>query len=273
MLAAVTKAAVGDFSSAGCRRRRRRSPCQQDQEAGRRIAELARRKSDILATGQSASAAAPRHRLRGRDRAHHRACEGEARPQRLRLDRRQRRFAAGGAMGGDSNTVHLVTARGVGSWPPQSKQEVAHARVLRIAEALAGAEADRAGSSMRLPHAGDLPPGLPERARSRDRSHRRGAVGRARNIAPGQRAAIPTGIALRCPPASKGRSGRAPTGLRHGITVLNCRARWMPITAARCRSSSSISGRNHLPSSGVSALHSSFSRHVASNHLRSCKSR
>jgi phosphopantothenoylcysteine decarboxylase / phosphopantothenate---cysteine ligase len=48
--------------------------------------------------------------------------------------------AAGGAMGGDSNTVHLVTARGVESWPPQSKQEVARALVLRIADALAGAE-------------------------------------------------------------------------------------------------------------------------------------
>jgi phosphopantothenoylcysteine decarboxylase / phosphopantothenate---cysteine ligase len=48
--------------------------------------------------------------------------------------------ATGGAMGGDSNTVHLVTARGVESWPPQSKQEVARALVLRIAEALAGAE-------------------------------------------------------------------------------------------------------------------------------------
>jgi phosphopantothenoylcysteine decarboxylase/phosphopantothenate--cysteine ligase len=47
---------------------------------------------------------------------------------------------AGGAMGSDSNTVHLVTARGVESWPPQSKQEVARALVLRIAEALAGAE-------------------------------------------------------------------------------------------------------------------------------------
>src|SRR5262245_2298330 len=47
---------------------------------------------------------------------------------------------AGGAMGGDSNTVHLVTAHGVESWPPQSKQEVARALVLRIAEALAGAE-------------------------------------------------------------------------------------------------------------------------------------
>jgi len=46
----------------------------------------------------------------------------------------------GGAMGGDSNTVHLVTARGVESWPPQSKQEVARSLVMRIANALAGAE-------------------------------------------------------------------------------------------------------------------------------------
>ena len=48
--------------------------------------------------------------------------------------------AEGGAMGGDRNTVHLVTARGVESWPPQSKEEVAQALVARIAEALAGAK-------------------------------------------------------------------------------------------------------------------------------------
>jgi phosphopantothenoylcysteine decarboxylase/phosphopantothenate--cysteine ligase len=46
--------------------------------------------------------------------------------------------AATGVMGGDRNSVHLVTARGVESWPPQSKQEVARALVRRIAEALAG---------------------------------------------------------------------------------------------------------------------------------------
>jgi phosphopantothenoylcysteine decarboxylase / phosphopantothenate---cysteine ligase len=45
---------------------------------------------------------------------------------------------AGGVMGGDSNTVHLVTADGVDSWPPQSKQEVARALVARIAKTLAG---------------------------------------------------------------------------------------------------------------------------------------
>jgi phosphopantothenoylcysteine decarboxylase/phosphopantothenate--cysteine ligase len=44
--------------------------------------------------------------------------------------------AATGIMGGDRNTVHLVTARGVESWPPQSKDEVARALVSRIAETL-----------------------------------------------------------------------------------------------------------------------------------------
>src|SRR6266851_10641 len=48
--------------------------------------------------------------------------------------------AAGGAMGGDRNTVHFVTAQGVESWPPQSKEEVARALVARMAETLAGAK-------------------------------------------------------------------------------------------------------------------------------------
>jgi phosphopantothenoylcysteine decarboxylase / phosphopantothenate---cysteine ligase len=48
--------------------------------------------------------------------------------------------AEGGAMGGDRNTVHLVTAQGVESWPPQSKEEVARALVARIADTLAGAK-------------------------------------------------------------------------------------------------------------------------------------
>jgi phosphopantothenoylcysteine decarboxylase/phosphopantothenate--cysteine ligase len=48
--------------------------------------------------------------------------------------------AASGVMGGDRNTVHLVTAGGVESWPPQSKDEVARALIARIAESLEGAE-------------------------------------------------------------------------------------------------------------------------------------
>ena len=45
-----------------------------------------------------------------------------------------------GIMGGDRNTVHLVTGKGVESWPPQSKTQVAQALVARIATALAGAQ-------------------------------------------------------------------------------------------------------------------------------------
>ncbi|HYA05861.1 MAG TPA: bifunctional phosphopantothenoylcysteine decarboxylase/phosphopantothenate--cysteine ligase CoaBC [Xanthobacteraceae bacterium] len=45
-----------------------------------------------------------------------------------------------GIMGGDVNTVHLITAANVESWPPQSKDEVARMLVERIAAALAGAQ-------------------------------------------------------------------------------------------------------------------------------------
>ena len=41
-----------------------------------------------------------------------------------------------GIMGGDSNTIHLVTRDGVEHWPPQSKSEVAAALIARIAAAL-----------------------------------------------------------------------------------------------------------------------------------------
>src|SRR4029077_3026359 len=44
----------------------------------------------------------------------------------------------GGAMGGDDNAVHLITAKGVESWPMQSKEGVARQLVARIADALTG---------------------------------------------------------------------------------------------------------------------------------------
>ena len=44
--------------------------------------------------------------------------------------------AEGGAMGGDLNTVYLVTSDGVESWPTQSKEEVARNLIARIAAAL-----------------------------------------------------------------------------------------------------------------------------------------
>jgi len=45
-----------------------------------------------------------------------------------------------GIMGGESNTVHLVTATGVESWPPQSKEDVAKGLIDRIAAALTEAK-------------------------------------------------------------------------------------------------------------------------------------
>jgi phosphopantothenoylcysteine decarboxylase / phosphopantothenate---cysteine ligase len=44
---------------------------------------------------------------------------------------------ATGIMGGDINTIHLITAAGVESWPPQSKDDVARALIERIAGELA----------------------------------------------------------------------------------------------------------------------------------------
>ena len=44
--------------------------------------------------------------------------------------------AEGGAMGGDDNAVHLITADSVESWPAQSKDGVAQQLVARIADAL-----------------------------------------------------------------------------------------------------------------------------------------
>jgi phosphopantothenoylcysteine decarboxylase/phosphopantothenate--cysteine ligase len=41
-----------------------------------------------------------------------------------------------GIMGGDSNTIQLVTTSGVEAWPPQSKQDVAAMLIARIAEEL-----------------------------------------------------------------------------------------------------------------------------------------
>jgi phosphopantothenoylcysteine decarboxylase/phosphopantothenate--cysteine ligase len=41
-----------------------------------------------------------------------------------------------GIMGGDRNTIQLVTAKGIDAWPPQSKEAVAEMLIARIAEAL-----------------------------------------------------------------------------------------------------------------------------------------
>jgi phosphopantothenoylcysteine decarboxylase/phosphopantothenate--cysteine ligase len=43
-----------------------------------------------------------------------------------------------GIMGGDANTLHLITPTGVEAWPPQSKDDVARTLIARIAAALPG---------------------------------------------------------------------------------------------------------------------------------------
>jgi phosphopantothenoylcysteine decarboxylase / phosphopantothenate---cysteine ligase len=45
-----------------------------------------------------------------------------------------------GIMGGDTNTVHLISATGVESWAPQSKDEVARMLIERIGAALEGSK-------------------------------------------------------------------------------------------------------------------------------------
>ena len=41
-----------------------------------------------------------------------------------------------GIMGGDRNTIELVTATGIEPWPPQSKEDVAHMLIAHLADAL-----------------------------------------------------------------------------------------------------------------------------------------
>jgi phosphopantothenoylcysteine decarboxylase/phosphopantothenate--cysteine ligase len=45
-----------------------------------------------------------------------------------------------GIMGGDTNTIHLITAAGVEAWPPQSKDSVAHMLMERIVATFEGAK-------------------------------------------------------------------------------------------------------------------------------------
>ena len=48
-----------------------------------------------------------------------------------------------GVMGGDRNTIHLVTAKGVQDWPEQSKDDVAQMLIEAIAREMATAQKQR----------------------------------------------------------------------------------------------------------------------------------
>ena len=99
---------------------------------------------DILSTiaHRKIAAAEAGDRLCRRDRERRRQCQGQARAPKAATGsspttcRRQT-----GIMGGDSNTIQLVTAQGIEPWPPQSKEDVAAMLIARIAEALDGDEA------------------------------------------------------------------------------------------------------------------------------------
>ena len=127
-------------------------------------------------------------------------------------------------MGGDRNTVHLVTAGGVESWPTQSKDDVARSLVARIAAALRSRAVSTVDVQVtRLPHGADLPLPAYQSAHAAGLDLLAAVPADAPIvIAPGERAAIPTGIALALPPGTEGqvrpRSGLA---ARHGVTVLN----------------------------------------------------
>ena len=67
-----------------------------------------------------------------------------------------------GIMGGDANTIHLISSGGVEDWPPQSKDDVAHhaggARRQRARQAACGKQTVSIDVRIvRLPHGADLP--------------------------------------------------------------------------------------------------------------------
>ncbi len=142
-------------------------------------------------------------------------------------------------MGGDRNTVHLVTAAGVESWPPQSKDDVARALVAphrgRARGSIAMSRIEL--RVQRLPHGADLPLPAYQSALAAGLDLVAAVPADAPVvIAPGERAAIPTGIAIALPPGTEGqvrpRSGLAAAARRHRAQ----RARHH-----RCR----LSRRNH----------------------------
>ena len=136
---------------------------------------------------------------------------------------------ATGIMGGDSNTVHLVTADGVevvaAAIEGRRRARADRAdcrRRLRRSEAVSGDERVEV-RIMRLPHGADLP--LPQYQSALAAGLDLLAAVPADApvaLAPGARALIPTGVAMALPPGNEGqvrpRSGLA---ARHGVTVLN----------------------------------------------------
>src|SRR5262245_18455502 len=146
MLAAVTKALPADvavFAAAVADWRPAKSQANQIKEGAGESPKLALTENpDILATVAHDTHKRPRLVIGFAAETEHIIAHAKAKLARKGCDwiLANDVSAEGGAMGGDRNTVHLVTAQGVESWPPQSKEEVARALIARIAETLAGAK-------------------------------------------------------------------------------------------------------------------------------------
>ena len=118
-----------------------------------------------------------------------------------------------GVMGGERNTVHLVTRDGVEDWPTLDKAEVARRLVARMASLIDAPHMSRPAGNravlpldiLRLPHARDLP--LP-------RYETEGAAGldllaavdaaKPLRLEPGARALVPCGIVIELPKGHEG---------------------------------------------------------------------
>ncbi len=140
-------------------------------------------------------------------------------------------------MGGDRNTVHLITADGVEDWPTMSKDEVARRLMPRAAEHL---RPQHGGG--RMTQARDRPKRRKRACQHRAPAHARGLplpayqtqdaagldllaaldVQSPMTLAPGARALVPTGLIMELPLGYEAqvrpRSGLA---LNYGVTVLN----------------------------------------------------
>ena len=138
-----------------------------------------------------------------------------------------------GVMGGDRNTVHLVT-RPESNWPEQSKEDVAKMLIERIASTLGGEQAETNRSSlMRLPHAPDLPMPPSQTPSAAGSISSPPCLKRADENPARRVGGDPTGLALALPPGTEGRCGHA-RGLRPGTAS--------PCSTRRERSTRTIAG-------------------------------
>ncbi len=126
-----------------------------------------------------------------------------------------------GVMGGDANTVHLVSAAGVETWPTLPKDEVAQRLVAHLAGLSRPVCVSVEIAVRRLPHGADLPLPAYETAGAAGLDLRAAlGAGESLKLVPSRRSAlVPTGLMLQLPDGFEGqvrpRSGLAAKARRH----------------------------------------------------------